>query len=512
MAEAFGGRRLQRSALDRSHVPSLAASATHAHRLGRSARGREPMTPSPPSPVAARPEPRPRVLQRLGWRGRDRSINQKIFWAAAITASLSICTKLFAIGRESLVARQFGRSDALDAFLIALMLPEFLASLIAGSFGSAFIPSFIAARNDQPRQARTQLLSSVVTASLLLLLVCSLLVCAAASYYLPWLASGFSAAKLVVTRHLLYSLAPYLIFGGLAVIYIAILNSEESFALPAASAILPPLLAILLLLTCARPLGIYVLSIGFAGGSLLQCLILGPAVRRRYPGFRFGWHGADRYLRQIGSQYTPMLAGAFLMGCTTLVDQVLAATLPAGSVAALAYANRIILAVLALGSVSISSAMLPYFSQQIASCDWKGCRHTLYTYAKWTMAASLLLTAALIIFSEPLVRLLYQRGAFKPADAVLVSHLFIALALQIPFYVVGILFVRLLSALQGNGFLLWGAVIALPVDVALDLFFMHFWGIVGIALATSCMYLATTAAAALFTPILFRRRMREVRR
>src|SRR5215831_20669151 len=74
------------------------------------------------------------------------SINQKIFRAAVIIGLLTLVTRVGTIVKELAVARTFGRSDAMDAFLIAFLLPSFFVTLVMGAAGSALVPVFVATR------------------------------------------------------------------------------------------------------------------------------------------------------------------------------------------------------------------------------------------------------------------------------------------------------------------------------------------------------------------------------
>jgi len=94
----------------------------------------------------------------------------------------------------------------------------------------------------------------------------------------------------------------------------------------------------------------------------------------------------------------------------------------------------------------------------------------------------------LIVFSKPLVQILFQRGAFNNSDTALVSRVQAFYAIQVPFYICGMLFVRFLSAVRRNDFLMYGSAISLILDVALNLLFMRIYGVSGIALSTSLVY------------------------
>jgi putative peptidoglycan lipid II flippase len=94
----------------------------------------------------------------------------------------------------------------------------------------------------------------------------------------------------------------------------------------------------------------------------------------------------------------------------------------------------------------------------------------------------------LIALSHPLIRLIFQRGAFTSVDTDLVSRVQMCYFIQIPFYMCGMLFVRFLSSIRRNDVLMYGSAISLALDVSLNLILMRKMGVAGIALSTSMVY------------------------
>jgi putative peptidoglycan lipid II flippase len=140
--------------------------------------------------------------------------------------------------------------------------------------------------------------------------------------------------------------------------------------------------------------------------------------------------------------------------------------------------------------------------------DWNGVRHTLKTYARLILLATVPLTLMLVYFSEPLVALLFQRGAFTAEDTHLISQVQAAYLLQVPFYVLSILILQLVYSVHGNRIVLLSAVISLPLDVLLNYVLMQYFGVVGIALSTVMVYVASLA----FLLVMARRVIRRVAR
>jgi len=414
--------------------------------------------------------------------------NRRIFRAALIVGCLGIVAKLAGIIKELIVARSFGRGDDVDAFLIAFLLPSFVLNIGMSALGYALVPVFIETRQNLGVEQAYRLLGNFMLLGIAALVTVGALLGLLAPLYLPFLGHSFSAAKLELTRELLYLLLPWIVFSGIANLASAVLNANEKFALPALMPLLTPLVTICLILVASHRCGVFTLATGATIGSLLEAALFLRLLRKQGMRFSIRWPGFDARIRGVFAQYAPMLAGGILMGSTAVIDQAMAAMLPTGNVAALGYANRIIGGILNIGALALSTATLPYFSRMVAANDWAGCRHTLKRYSLLVVAVTVPFTLLIIIFSRPIVSCLYQRGAFTVADTELVSSVQVFYALQIPFYVWSMLFVRFIIAIRRNDVLLYASAINLVVDVVLNLILIRFCHVAGIALSTSIMY------------------------
>jgi putative peptidoglycan lipid II flippase len=165
----------------------------------------------------------------------------------------------------------------------------------------------------------------------------------------------------------------------------------------------------------------------------------------------------------------------------------MAAMLSSGSVAAVNYGYRVISFPISLATTALGAAVIPYFSKMVAHQDWGKIRHTLQRYLLLSFVCSIPMTGFIILFSTPIVQLMFQRGSFTENDTGLVSQIQALFALQIPFVVGSILLVRLISSLQKNRVLMWGALLNLLSNVILNFLLMKKLGVAGIALSTSCV-------------------------
>jgi len=416
--------------------------------------------------------------------GQD-STNRKIFRAAMTIGLISTVAKGGAVLKDLVVAHTFGRSDSLDAFLIAFLLPSFVLNLVMGSLGSALIPVLVEAKQKRGTDAEQKLLSSMMFLSTAAMILIAAVLGLLAPFYLRILGSSFSMAKLLLTREILYCLLPFIVFSGLATFLSGVLSAYKKFALPALVPIATPLVTIATVVLAPKSWSVFTLAIGVVAGGFLEAAILLRLLKACGMRFRLRWNGLDSEVRNVLQQYAPVLAGSLLMCSTTVVDQAMAAMLPSGSVAALSYGYKIVGLIVAIGATALTTAALPYFSHMVADADWAGCRHTLKRYTALVLGTTVPLTLALIALSHPLVRLVFQRGAFTSMDTDLVSRVQQCYFIQVPFYMCGMLFVRFLSSIRRNDVLMYGSAISLALDISLNLVLMRKMGIAGIALSTS---------------------------
>jgi putative peptidoglycan lipid II flippase len=207
--------------------------------------------------------------------------------------------------------------------------------------------------------------------------------------------------------------------------------------------------------------------------------------------FRLRWYGMTEAAGEVVHQYGPVLLSSVVASGGLLVDQSMAAMLPAGSVSALVYANRFVSVVLTLLAGAVSTAVVPYLSRMIAHREWPGCRHTLRTWAVLTALVSVPIALFLILGAHWLIRLTLQHGAFGPGDTAEVTKVLAMYAIQIPFFACSRVFFRFIVAMRRTDLILYCGVINLGLDVILNLVLMRWYGVAGIALATSLWTVST---------------------
>jgi putative peptidoglycan lipid II flippase len=242
-------------------------------------------------------------------------------------------------------------------------------------------------------------------------------------------------------------------------------------------------MSIFALLAAGKKFGVLALAIGTLTGGTVEAILAGAGVKRMGYPIIPRWAGVSPALRQVTTQYAPLVAITLVMSGSALVDQSMAARLGSGSVAALSYGTRLLGVLVVIGPTAMGTAVLPHISATAILAEPVALRRTLRSYGLFVLGVILPVTAGFIYFSQPIIRILFQKGAFDVAATHMVSTVQRAALLQLPIAVLLALEIRLSSAHKANRLLYRVSGLSLLLTIVLDMVFMRWWGVVGIALA-----------------------------
>ncbi len=423
--------------------------------------------------------------------------HRRVVSSIALLGVATLGAKSISLVRDLFVANSLGVGDDLDAYLVAMVLPSYAVVVLAHAFGSGFVPTYVRVWQHSGLAAAQRLAGGILTLAILILTAVTLIVAAASPRLLPVIGLGFPASKIELAWDLSYLVVGMIVAAGVSAVVAAILNAHERFIPVALAPAVIPLGTLAVFLLWAERAGVYALAAGTLVGFVLEGLLLVAAAwwLRLLPWPHFHWR--EREISAVGRQYLPVMLGGVLMSSSLVIDQAMAASLGSGDVSVLHYGGKLISVVLAVVAISLSTVLFPRFAHLIAAGRARELMRTFTLYAGGIVLLSLPGIAILALFSEPLVRLLFERGAFTPEATLAVSRVQMWLLLQIPFYVVVMLGARVLSALDANATLLRISALNVAVNVVGNYLLMRQFGVSGIAMATSVMYLVATIATLL---------------
>jgi len=352
---------------------------------------------------------------------------RQIARAAGTVMLAFVLSNLVGLVRQILVSRAFGTDTSLDAFYAAATLPDLLFNLMAGgALASAFIPTFTGFLSKENRDGAWQLASSVMNLSGLALALFSGL----AGLFAPQLVEHVlfvlkpdldPALKTLTTNLLRIILIAPTIFG-VSGLCMAILNTHQKFLLPALAPVFNWIGWIVGIIFLVPQIGIYGLAWGYVLGALLHLAIQIPSLlklagQRYFP--TLGWD--DPAVREVARLMAPRLIGVMAVQVNFVINGIIALSLGEGSFAAITVARMVMTMPLFIIAQSIATAALPTFAMQISRGEISGMRSSLASTLRGIFLLSIPSTVGLILLRQPLVTILFQRGAFDAHSTELVS-------------------------------------------------------------------------------------------
>ncbi len=416
-----------------------------------------------------------------------------ILAAAAIVAAVSSIAKLAAVARDLVIAHRFGVGDDIDAFFVALLVPTTVAAVLAGSISSAIVPIYVDLRQNHDESRARAFAANLLAALAAFTFALTVLLALAAPQLVRVIGGGFAPEKRGFAAALLMILTPLVMLQTLAGFWGCLVNARQRFAVVALLPVATPAVTATVILWWGQGASVEMLAVAYLLGGALEIAALFrlaaafdlPIVPR--------WRGFDAPTRRALAQCASLGFGAAMMGSTQLVDQAMAAWLGPGSVSMLNYGGRLVAVVLTFVALPISVVSLPRFSQYVAGQDWTSARRTIRRLGGATAAVAIPLTLILAAISGPIVDALFVRDALGSREGALIAEIQVYYLLQLPFYLLGLIGVRMLSALGRNSDIALIATINFFANIGLNLVFMRWLGVAGIALATSVVYMVSTA-------------------
>jgi len=419
---------------------------------------------------------------------------RRVYRAIFAVGIAVIVARLAQIARDLAIAKYFGVSVESDAYFLAILIPMHVVNVVAGSMNVAFVPRMIRVEEEEGEEAAHRLIESSASITLALLLGFGLLAALLFPLAAPHLADHVRGDSANLARNLLWALMPMLVLSGMSTVWSGILTAKEKFALPSIVPVITPVLILLLLPIWPASSRVYALAAGTSVGALLELSVIGIVLKRR--GYRLfpRWHGWNESVREMGKDLGPLAAGAALLTLVSLLPQFLAAGLAPGSVSVLSYATKVTTVVSSIAGVAVATVTQTYFSRLVAQKEWG----TLRSFFNRISLVSLVLlggvTVLAIFGSEPITRILFQRGEFTAADTLRVSPVQALYAIQIPWAALSLAHYRLAAAL-GARTLLW----VLPSVGVLLLAILapvlaNAWDVRGLALDVSIFHIVSTFA------------------
>ncbi|HSW13799.1 MAG TPA: murein biosynthesis integral membrane protein MurJ [Solimonas sp.] len=344
-------------------------------------------------------------------------MSKSLLKSSGIVSLMTLLSRVLGFVRDVMFAASFGASAGMDAFLVALKIPNFGRRLFAeGAFSQAFVPVFTETKATRPHEEVRELVAVTMGTLGGVLAVITLIGCLAAPLLLWLFAPGFGSdpAKQALGTELLRWTFPYLMFISLTAMASGVLNSYGQFAIPAVT----PVILNLCLIASAfiDNDSVQVLAYAVFVAGILQFMFQWPSLRKLglLPRPRWGW--SDLRVRRVVTLMLPILFGASVQQISLLLDTILASLLVTGSVSWLYYADRLMEFPLGIFSIAVATVILPSLAAQHAKKSAEDFSATLDWGLRTILVIGVPAALGLFLLAGPLTTTLFQYRAFNAHD------------------------------------------------------------------------------------------------
>ena len=411
--------------------------------------------------------------------------------------SMTLLSRLAGFARDMLQARLFGASAAMDAFLIAYRIPNFLRRIFAeGSFAQAFVPVYTEFKQRGDAAALKDFVDHVAGALCAVVLVVTALGMLAAPLVAALFAPGAldEPAKFEQISAMLRITFPYLFFISLTSLAGAILNSHQRFALPALTPVLHNVAVIAAMLALAPLFEVppMALAWGVFAAGILQFAVLWPALGKLGLRPRFRFDRKHPGVRRVFTLMLPTLFSSSVAQLNLIVGTMFASLLATGSQTWLYLAERLAEFPLGLFGVALGTVILPHLSRKHADTDADGYAYTLDWGLRTVLLVALPAGLGLALLAEPITATVYQYGKFTPADTRMAALALLAMSVGVPAFMLSKVLAPAFYARQDTRTPMRAALVTVLANVLLTVAIVSpMWlngiegGHAGIALATS---------------------------
>lgn len=346
--------------------------------------------------------------------------------------------------RDITIAQYLGVSMLSDAFFAAFRLPNFFRRIFAeGAFNSAFVPIFIEKMHDSKndlvaKDADLTFVRNIFSLLFYVLLIFTIIFQLFMPFFMKALFPGFfldpekSSILVALSRITIF----YLLFISLVSLCSGVLNSMSKFAVPASSPIIlnMTMIASTFLFGGLVPNYAYALSWGVFVAGILQFIWLFIFTTRAgfllYPKLPKITPDIKKFFRKL----IPGVIGANVMQINLLIDSIFASVI-AGAVSYLYYADRINQLPLAMIGIAIGVALLPALSRRIKSGENESAIKLQNAALEVGMILVIPATLALTVLAYPIISALFERGKFTSDESFSVAKALMFYSFGLPSYV-----------------------------------------------------------------------------
>lgn len=397
---------------------------------------------------------------------------------------ITLISKFLGFGRDLVLSAFYGATMYSDVYLVSLDISRIVFQVIGTAISTTYIPLFFENLKEGGDEKGNYFTNNVLNITISIGITISILAFIFTEPLAKIFASGFSAEALKLTVKFTRIILFGTIFSGLSKIMQSYLQSKGEYYISGMIGF-PFNIIIIASIVLSKYFGLYVLPIGAFLALASQFFFQIPRSKKRGYKYSFVYNPKDKYIKEMLLLTMPVMIGVGASQINTMIDRTLASQLAVGSISAMKYADRLNTFVLGMFISSITVVIYPMLSKMKSQKQFDKFNEYIKKSINVVTLMILPITVIAIVLAKPIVVLLFERGAFNNTAAEMTSA---ALA----FYSIGLIglsqknvIANVFYSIQDTKTPMYNGVIAVVINIILNLILVKYMGISGIALATS---------------------------
>ncbi|WP_296864367.1 murein biosynthesis integral membrane protein MurJ [Thermosyntropha sp.] len=397
---------------------------------------------------------------------------------------ITLLSKFLGFARELVLAYFYGASAVSDAYLISITIPTVIFAFIGTGLATSYIPLYTEITAQKGVKEADRFSNNLIN---FLIIFCTLVIFAGLVFAEPVVklfAFGFKGdtLRLAVDFTRISILGIY--FMALAYVFISYLQIKNNFIIPALIGFPYNFFIITSFFLSAD--GSYIfLPWGLVLAIASQFFLLLPFAFKNGYRYRLLIDRKDPYLRRVIYLALPVILGSSISQINTLVDRTLASGIAVGGISALNYANRLNGFVQGIFVLTVATVIYPAISRMAADNNIEGLKKSIAQAVNTVNLMLIPVTVGAMLLTEPIVRLLFGRGAFDARAVEMTAYALFFYAIGMTGFGLREILARAFYSLQDTKTPMINAAVGFTMNIILNLILSRYLGIGGLALATS---------------------------
>lgn len=392
-------------------------------------------------------------------------------------------SKVLGFARELTLSYVYGASTVSDAYLVAFSIPTTLISGIGTAILTAYIAIYTKIQKEKPQELQ-EFGNKVMTMTFLLAALILAVFWVLARPIVKIFAVGFPEDTLAMTIALSRVMMCSVLFINTYFILQGYLQIHGKFMVVGLVSV-PLNIFVILFIILSSGRSHMLLSVGVVLGYFFSFLMLYIAAKQCGYSFQPQLDLRDREIRALMLMVFPIFLGKTINQINTMIDRTIASSLTTGTVSALAYGNRITGFVTSVFVVALTTALFPSLSRLSAEKSIGKIKRSFRDSVGIMSLLVLPISAGMMVFSQEIVKLMFERGAFTTYDTVRTSQVLFYYSIGLFFFSVKEVTINVFYALRNTRTPTINSMIAILINIVLNLLLIKKMEHSGLALATS---------------------------